>query len=188
MVNAENQAVDSKQKIRDKYKGVDKSQIEVIPAKESPALQNEDRILRVAAYVRVSTENDEQTSSFELQVNEFTEQIQSNSKWEFVGIYSDEGISGTELSHRKGMLEMIEDCKAGKIDLVLTKSIPRFARNIVDCLSIVETLKNLNPPIGIKFETENLYTLDSTGRLILTMKARMNMVMQRDFIPTAKHI
>lgn len=169
MVNAENQVADSKQKIRDKYKGVDKSLIEVIPAKESPVLQNEDRILRVAAYVRVSTENDEQTSSFELQVNEFTEQIQSNSKWEFVGIYSDEGISGTELSHRKGMLEMIEDCKAGKIDLVLTKSIPRFARNIVDCLSIVETLKNLNPPVGIKFETENLYTLDSTGRLILTI-------------------
>ena len=169
MVNTENQTVDSKQKIRDKYKGVDSSLIEVIPAKESPALLSETRILRVAAYVRVSTENDEQTSSFELQVNDFTEKIQNNPNWEFAGIYSDEGISGTELSHRKGLLDLIEDCKAGKIDLILTKSISRFARNIVDCLSVVETLKNLNPPVGIKFETDNIYTLDQSGRLILTI-------------------
>lgn len=104
MVNPEKQALDSKQKIRDKYKGVDSSLIEVIPAKESPTLLSETRTLRVATYVRVSTENDEQTSSFELQVNEFTEQIQNNPNWEFAGIYSDEGISGTELSHRKGCL------------------------------------------------------------------------------------
>ena len=64
---------------------------------------------------------------------------------------------------------MIEDCKAGKIDLILTKSISRFARNIVDCLSVVETLKNLNPPVGIKFETDNIYTLDQSGRMILTI-------------------
>ena len=64
--------------------------------------------------------------------------------WVFVGIYADEGISGTSLEHRKGMQQLIEDCKAGKIDLVLTKSIARFARNIVDCLSVIELLKNLN--------------------------------------------
>ena len=81
------------------------------------------------------------------------------------------GISGTSLEHRKGMQQLIEDCKAGKIDLVLTKSIARFARNIVDCLSVIELLKNLNPPVGVKFEADNIYTLDSNGRMILTILA-----------------
>lgn len=72
-------------------------------------------------------ENDEQTSSYELQINDFTDRIKANSNWEFIGIYSDEGISGTELSHRKGMLQMIEDARAGKIDHILAKSIARFA-------------------------------------------------------------
>lgn len=165
------ETISKKQKIRDRYKGIDPSVLEVIPAKESEELNVVDRIMRVAAYVRVSTENDEQTSSFELQSNEFTDQINANPHWEFAGIYSDEGISGTELSHRKGMLQMIEDAKAGKIDLILTKSIARFARNIVDCLSVIETLKNLDPPVGVKFETDNIYTLDSTGRMILTILA-----------------
>ena len=165
------QTTDRKQKIRDRYKGVDPSVLEVIPARESVELDVIDRVLRDAAYVRVSTENDEQTSSFELQSNEFTDQINANPRWEFAGIYSDEGISGTELSHRKGMLQMIEDAKAGKIDLILTKSIARFARNIVDCLSVIETLKDLDPPVGVKFDTDNIYTLDSTGRMILTILA-----------------
>ena len=160
-----------KQKIAERYKGVDPSLLEIIPAKEIEALDVTDRVLKVAAYVRVSTENDEQKSSFELQSNEFTDQIKANPRWEFAGIYSDEGISGTDLTHRRGMLQMIEDAKAGKIDLILTKSIARFARNIVDCLSIIETLKNLNPPVGVKFETDNIYTLDSTGRMILTILA-----------------
>lgn len=74
----------------------------------------------------------------------YTDYIQAQPGWVFVGIYADEGISGTSLEHRKGMQQLIEDCKAGKIDLVLTKSIARFARNIVDCLSVIELLKNLN--------------------------------------------
>ena len=173
MISSEKQAEASqrKQKIRERYKGIDPSELEVIPAKESEDLSVTQRVLKVAAYVRVSTENDEQTSSFELQSNEFTEQIQGNPNWEFAGIYSDEGISGTELSHRKGMLQMLEDAKAGKIDLILTKSIARFARNIVDCLSVIEILKNLEPPVGVKFETDNIYTLDNTGRMILTILA-----------------
>ena len=80
----------------------------------------------------------------ELQKNYYTDYIQAQPGWVFVGIYADEGISGTSLEHRKGMQQLIEDCKAGKIDLVLTKSIARFARNIVDCLSVIELLKNLN--------------------------------------------
>ena len=165
------ETVDVKQKITERYKGVDPSLLEVIPAKETEEIDVVDRNLRVAAYVRVSTDNDEQKSSFELQSNEFTDQINANPRWEFAGIYSDEGISGTDLSHRTGMLQMIEDAKDGKIDLILTKSIARFARNIVDCLSIIETLKNLDPPVGVKFETDNIYTLDSTGRMILTILA-----------------
>lgn len=162
---------ETKAAIRERYKGVDPSLLEVIPATAPETIAVEDRILNVAAYIRVSTENDEQTSSFELQQNDFTEKIQANPKWNFVGIYADEGISGTELSHRKGMLQMLEDCRAGKIDYILAKSIARFARNVVDCLSIIEKLKNLNPPVGVYFEADNLYTLDTTGSLVLTILA-----------------
>ena len=162
---------DPKQKIRERYKGIDSSELELIPAKETVDLMTPTKTLRVAAYVRVSTDNDEQTSSFELQKNEYTEQINSHPMWEFAGIYCDEGVTGTQLAHRTGMLQMIEDARAGKIDLILTKSIARFARNIVDCLSVIDTLKNLNPPVGVKFEADNIYTLDNTGRMILTILA-----------------
>lgn len=162
---------EDKQRIRDRYRGVDTSELEVIPAKIVEGLGESTSIRRVAAYVRVSTDNDEQTSSYELQKNYYTDYIKAQPGWEFVGIYDDEGISGTSLAHRKGMQQLIEDCKAGKIDLILTKSIARFARNIVDCLSVIETLKNLDPPVGVKFEADNIYTLDSNGRMILTILA-----------------
>ena len=173
MIESEKKSVseDRKQKIRDRYKGIDTSELELIPAKETVDLLTPTKTLRVAAYVRVSTDNDEQTSSFELQKNEDTEQINSHPMWEFAGIYCDEGVTGTQLAHRTGMLQMIEDARAGKIDLILTKSIARFARNIVDCLSVIDTLKNLDPPVGVKFEADNIYTLDNTGRMILTILA-----------------
>lgn len=167
----ENSGQDRKQKIRDKYKGTDVSEIEIIPAKPIVDFAESGGIRRVAAYVRVSTDNDEQTSSYELQKNYYTEYITGHPRWEFVGIYADEGISGTSITHRKGMLQMIEDCKAGKIDLILTKSIARFARNIVDCLSVIDLLKNLEPPVGVQFEADNIYTLDNNGRMILTILA-----------------
>ena len=169
-MNAGEQAtVDSKQKIRNRYRGVDPSELEVIPAIATDEVALEERKLKVAAYVRVSTENDEQTSSYELQVNDFTDRIRANPNWEFAGIYSDEGISGTELSHRKGMLQMIEDARAGKIDHILAKSIARFARNVVDCLSIIDELKKMG--VGVHFDENNLYTLDTTGALVLTILA-----------------
>ena len=160
-----------RQKIAERYKGVDPSMLEVIPAEMDESINIAEQKLKVAAYVRVSTENDEQKSSFELQSNDFTNRINANPNWEFAGIYADEGISGTELSHRTGMLQMIEDCKAGKINLILAKSIARFARNVVDCLSIIEELRNLNPPVGVYFDESNLYTLDTTGALVLTILA-----------------
>jgi len=161
--------VDSKAKIRNRYKGVDPSELEVIMPIASDEIALENRKLKVAGYVRVSTENDEQTSSYELQMNDFTDRINANPNWEFAGIYSDEGISGTELSHRKGMLQMIEDARAGKIDHILAKSIARFARNVVDCLSIIDELRQLG--VGVHFDENNLYTLDATGSLVLTILA-----------------
>lgn len=158
-----------KGEIREKYKGIDPSEIEVIPANEDSDLDIENRKMRVAAYVRVSTQNDEQTSSFELQVNDFTKRINDNPNWEFAGIYSDEGISGTELSHRAGMLQLIEDAKAGKVQLILVKSIARFARNVVDCLSIVQELRNYG--VGVCFDENNLCTLGAEGTMLLTILA-----------------
>lgn len=169
MIIGEKSAVDRKQKITERYKGVDPSRLIVIPAKAAIEGNLEERPLKVAAYVRVSTENEEQKSSYELQVNDFTDRIKNNSHWEFAGIYSDEGISGTEMTHRKGMLQMIEDAKAGKIDLILAKSIARFARNVVDCLSVIEELREIG--VGVHFDEANLYTLDATGNVVLTIMA-----------------
>lgn len=169
MIVGDMSAVDRKQKITERYKGVDPSRLIVIPAKAAVEGNLEERPLKVAAYVRVSTENEEQKSSYELQVNDFTDRIKNNSHWEFAGIYSDEGISGTEMTHRKGMLQMIEDAKAGKIDLILAKSIARFARNVVDCLSVIEELREIG--VGVHFDEANLYTLDATGNVVLTIMA-----------------
>ena len=90
--------------------------------------------LRVAAYCRVSTDSDEQAGSYETQVNHYKEYIGRNSEWELAGIYADDGISGTNTKKREGFNEMIDDCMDGKIDMVITKSISRFARNTIDCL------------------------------------------------------
>ena len=100
--------------------------------------------LKVAAYARVSTEQDEQQSSYEAQVNYYNQYIRNNPAWEFVGIYADEGITGTNTKKRDGFNRMIADAKAGKIDLILTKSISRFARNTVDALQTIRELSALN--------------------------------------------
>lgn len=90
--------------------------------------------LRVAIYVRVSTDDENQTSSFELQINSYRDMVEEHEGWELVGIYADEGISGTSLQHRVQFNKLIADCEAGKIDLIITKSISRFARNTIDSL------------------------------------------------------
>lgn len=122
---------------------------------------------KVAAYARVSTEQDEQQSSYETQVNFYTNHIQSNPEWEFVGIYSDEGITGTNTKKRDGFNKMIADALDGKIDLILTKSISRFARNTVDSLVTIRKLKEKG--VEVYFEKENIYSLDSKGELMLTI-------------------
>ena len=127
--------------------------------------------LRVAAYCRVSTDSDEQAGSYEIQVAHYTDYISRNPEWELAGIYADDGISGTNTKKRERFNEMIDDCEAGKIDKVITKSISRFARNTLDCLKYVRKLKELN--IDIFFEKENIHTLEASGELLLTIMASL---------------
>lgn len=121
----------------------------------------------VAAYCRVSTDQEEQLSSYENRVRYYTEVITRNPDYELVDIYVDEGISGTNTKKRDDFNRMIADCRAGKIDLIITKSISRFARNTLDCLNYVRELKDLG--IGIVFEKENINTLDAKGEVLLTI-------------------
>lgn len=145
--------------------------VTVIPAKQVQANSKKNvavqRKIRVAAYCRVSTDQDEQLNSFENQVEYYTRYINENPAYEMVGIYADEGISGTNTKRRKEFQRLIADCEAGKIDLVLVKSISRFARNTHDCLTYSRKLKNLG--IGIFFEKEHINTLDASGELLFTI-------------------
>lgn len=122
---------------------------------------------RVCAYCRVSTDMDTQALSYELQVQNYTEYIHANPDWQFVDIYADKGISGTSLRHRDDFNRMIADCKAGKIDLIITKAVTRFARNVLDCISTIRMLKQLDPPVAVYFETERINTLDTTSETYL---------------------
>lgn len=124
---------------------------------------------KVCAYCRVSTEDECQVSSFDLQVDYYTKLIKSNTNWDFAGVYSDYGKSGTSTNKRNEIKQMIDDCKQGKIDLIITKSISRFARNTLDCLGYMRELKSLDPPVGIYFEKEKLDTLDPKNELLLTI-------------------
>lgn len=122
---------------------------------------------RVAAYARVSTEQDAQQNSYEAQIEYYSNYIQSKPDWEFVRIYADEGISGTSFKNRTGFNQMIEDAKAGKIDLILTKSISRFSRNTVDSLTVTRELKAKG--VEVFFEKENISSMDKTAELVFTM-------------------
>jgi site-specific DNA recombinase len=129
------------------------------------------KMLRVCAYVRVSTDNSEQLDSFETQEAHYKSLIKRNPAWEFVGIYSDEGISGTKTDGRFGLQEMMADSRAGKIDLILTKSLSRFARNTVDALSLIRQLIKLG--VCIRFEKENIDTSSMESELILSIMASL---------------
>ena len=133
--------------------------------------KNTMRKRKVAAYARVSTNNEEQLTSYEAQVDYYTKYIQGRADWEFIKIYTDEGISGTNTKHRDGFNEMIADALAGKIDLIITKSVSRFARNTVDSLITVRRLKEKG--IEVYFEKENIYTLDSKGELLITIMSSL---------------
>ena len=164
---------DQKQRIRDRYKGVDEDALDVIPAAPQEDFYSETTTKRVAVYARVSTDDPRQTSSYELQKNHYTDMVSRRPDWDLVEIYADEGISGTSLQHRDAFVKMIEDCKAGKIDLIVTKSVSRFARNIIDCIGYVRELKAMNPPIGVFFETENIFPLNANSEMSLSFIATL---------------
>lgn len=136
-----------------------------VTALEKPIPKVEKR--KVAAYARVSTDKEEQQGSYEAQIDYFTKMIASNSEWEFVKVYSDEGLSGTSTRLRKGFQCMINDALSGKIDLIVTKSISRFARNTVDSLTTIRMLKDAG--VECFFEKENIYTFDPKGELLITI-------------------
>lgn len=145
-----------------------------IPAKTqkgSNAAKEEVKKLRVAAYCRVSTDNEEQAGSYETQVKHYREFISTNPEWTLVDVYADEGISATSTKNRSDFTRMIEDCKKGLVDMIFTKSISRFARNTVDCLNYIRMLKDMNIPVF--FEKESINTMDSRGETLLTIMASL---------------
>ena len=146
--------------------------VKVIRATRTPtrlAPERERKKLRVAAYARVSTDTDEQEGSYEAQVNHYTTLIQNNPDWEFAGMFADDGISGTQAKKRPEFLRMIEECENGQIDMIITKSISRWARNTLDSLTYIRKLKDLGIPVI--FEKENINTTDASGELLLTIMA-----------------
>lgn len=143
------------------------------PSEPMAKSNNEKHRLKVAVYCRVSTDNLNQAGSYELQIQTYKEYVSSHPEWELVEIYADGGISGTSTRHRVAFNKMIEDCKAGKTDMIITKSISRFARNVVDCVSIVRSLKSLNPPVAVLFEDVNINTLTQTCELLMVVMAAL---------------
>ena len=151
------------------------TRIRVIPAKKRAQdgflAKSKNKRRKVAAYARVSTDMDEQLNSYEAQISYYTKHIKSNPEWDFVKVYTDEGISGLMTKKREGFQEMIADALAGKIDLILTKSVSRFARNTVDTLTHVRQLKDKG--VEVFFEKENIYTMDSKGELLITIMSSL---------------
>lgn len=146
-----------------------KKNISVIPATLAydRSVRQQTKALRVAAYCRVSTLQEQQETSYEAQVNYYTEKIKSNLNWKLAGIYADDGKSATSTKKRSNFQAMIDDCLAGKIDMVITKSISRFARNTVDSLMNIRKLKEKN--IAVFFEKEGINTLEGNGELLITI-------------------
>ena len=160
------------------------SNVKIIKAvKPIGQVLNESQKLRVAAYCRVSTDGEEQLNSFTSQVTYYKDKIRENKDWEYVGIYSDEAVTGTKVATRDGFQKMIVDCMDGKIDMVITKSISRFARNTVDTLNFVRRLKNYN--VAVLFEEENINTLTMDGELLLTI---LSSVAQQEVQNTSEHV
>ena len=150
------------------------SNVMVIPARRQVGnniKKAEKPKLRVAAYCRVSTDSDEQATSYEAQIEHYTEFIQKNPEWVLAGIFADDGISGTNTKKREEFNRMIDECRAGNIDMIITKSISRFARNTLDCLKFIRELKDINIPVF--FEKESINTMDAKGEVLLTIMASL---------------
>jgi len=157
-----------KDKIRARYQGVNPNELDIIPAAPKENVFEDSSQKRVAIYARVSTDDVRQTSSYELQKSHYIEMVDRHPNWKLVDIYADEGISGTSLKRRDAFVRMVEDCKNGKIDLIVTKSVSRFARNVVDCIGCVRQLAAMRPAVGVFFEMESIYTLNDNSEMALS--------------------
>ena len=149
-------------------------QVTTIPASIKPFSKTPlttSRKRRVAAYARVSTDSDEQFTSYEAQVDYYTNYIKARNDWQFAGVYTDEGITGTNTKKREGFKRMVKDALDGKIDLIVTKSVSRFARNTVDSLTTIRKLKEHGTECF--FEKENIWTFDSKGELLITIMSSL---------------
>lgn len=164
-----------KQKIRERIQiKMEQDNYEFFPGEDSPSIKDiHEREMRVAVYARVSTDNAEQTTSIELQKKYYEEFVNNHPNWKLVAIYADDGKSGTSDEHRDGFKNMIAACKAGKVDLIICKSISRFSRNNEILLRTVRELSELPNPVGIYFETEAIYTLQEDSEMALSFQGTM---------------
>lgn len=163
-----------KQKVKKRYNvTIDPENYLFIPAKKQTDYYDNDVNQRVAIYVRVSTDDVRQTTSYELQKKYYEEFVTRHPNWTLVKIYADEGISGTSLKKRDEFNKMIADCRAGKIDMIITKSVSRFARNVEDFIGTVRSLAELKPRVGVFFESEAIFSLNDDSQMALTFQATM---------------
>lgn len=152
---------------------MDRDNYEYYPGEKQTDFYDHDTPQRVAVYVRVSTDDIRQTTSYELQKKYYEDFVVRHPNWTLVKIYADEGISGTSMAHRDAFQQMIRDCKAGMIDLIVTKSVSRFARNVVLCVGIARDLAELEPPVGVFFESECIFSLNDDSKMAFTFQAAM---------------
>ena len=163
-----------KEKVRRRIRvEIDPENYEYIPAKKPIDYYDNEVPQRVAIYVRVSTDDVRQTTSYELQKKYYEDFVRRHPNWSLVKIYADEGISGTSLKHRDAFNEMIEHCRAGKIDLIITKSVSRFARNVMITIGMARELAQMKSPVGIFFESEAIFSLNDDSQMALTFQATM---------------
>lgn len=141
--------------------------IVMIPAKTQEEIKKAEKCLKVAAYCRVSTDEEEQKNSYQAQIEYYTDKINKNPEWQMAGIFADEGITGTQAKKRPEFLKMIRLCRQGKIDVILTKSLSRFARNTVDSLNYIRELRTLG--IAVISEKENINTLTAESEMLITI-------------------
>lgn len=152
---------------------IDPDNYEYVPEKKQTDYYDNDINQRVAIYVRVSTDDVKQTTSYELQKKYYEDFVLHHPNWTLVKIYADEGISGTSLKHRDEFNRMIAECKVGKVDIIICKNVSRFARNVADCIGIVRDLAALKPPVGVFFESERIFSLKEDSQMALTFLATM---------------
>ena len=176
MINTDQRAEKQRQKekVRRRMRvTVDPENYEYIPAKKPIDFYDNDVYQRVAVYVRVSTDDIRQTTSYELQQKYYEDFVRKHPNWDLVGIYADEGISGTSLKHRDAFNRMIQDAKDGKIDMIVTKSVSRFARNVLITIGVVRDLASLKKPVGVFFESECIFSMNDDSQMALSFVASM---------------